>query len=87
MSNSFDSGVARYIIGKATLTIAFPVDYRGNARICCEVCPFYSMTSKRCHITGKPTEFPSKYVGSHCPFEIEYENTMGENAQEMENDL
>lgn len=85
MSNSFDSGVARYIIGVATVTNGFPVDFKGNARICCEQCFYYRDASRRCCLNGQISEFPAKFVGSKCPLEIPYEN-MGEDAQEMENE-
>ena len=37
---NFDSGVASYVIGQATVRVAFPGDYKGNAEIDCKHCKF-----------------------------------------------
>ena len=67
----FDSGVASYITGKATVIASFPVDFKGNADICCQQCFFYRVASRRCSLTGAVSEYPTKYVGSNCPLEME----------------
>ncbi len=67
---SFDSGVKSYIIGRATVEVGFPVDFRGNADVTCTQCFFFRESSKRCALTGQISEYPTKYVGSHCPLEI-----------------
>lgn len=66
-----DSGVSGYIVEHATVTVQFPIDFRGNATICCDACDFYSRSSKRCKLTGKLSEYPERYVGSQCPLEYE----------------
>ena len=68
---SFDSGVASYIHGKATVDVYFPVDSRGSADISCQQCFFFREASRRCGLTGQISEYPNKYVGSHCPLEME----------------
>lgn len=65
----FESGVSRYIVGEATVRVFFPVDSRGNAKIACEVCRFYSTSSRRCNLTGEVPEYPMLHVGSACPLE------------------
>ena len=69
MSKSFDSGVASYIHGVATIHVYFPVDSKGNADISCSQCEYFREASKRCGITGSVTAYPNKYVGAGCPFE------------------
>lgn len=68
---SFDSGVASYVHGNATVDVYFPVDGRGNADISCQQCFFFREASRRCGLTGQISEYPTKYVGSHCPLEME----------------
>ncbi len=67
----FDSGVKDYIKGTATVSVCFPVDFKGNANVCCEQCFFYRDASRRCSLTGAVSEYPAKYVGSNCPLEME----------------
>lgn len=71
---NLDSGVARYIHAKATIEVHFPVDYKGNADVCCQQCFMFREASRRCGITGQISEYPTKYVGSCCPLEIEGED-------------
>lgn len=68
---SFESGVTAYVHGKATVDVYFPVDSRGNADISCQQCFFFREASRRCGLTGQISEYPNKYVGSHCPLEME----------------
>ena len=44
----FEHGVARYVRGKAVVTVAFPVDFKGNEEIACKHCPFYIRATQRC---------------------------------------
>lgn len=67
---NFDSGVKRYIKATATVTVSFPVDFKDNADITCYQCKFFSRTSGICQLTKEISEFPQKYVGSHCPLDI-----------------
>lgn len=70
---TFDSGVSRYITGTATVVARFPVDYRGNADICCDQCRFYR--SRRCGLTDEVSNYPTRYRGDNCPLELEEEST------------
>jgi len=66
---NFDSGVASYVIGRATVTVGFPVDYKGNAEIACKHCPFYIKATQRCALNQEIINYPERYVGTHCPLE------------------
>ena len=70
----FESGVFSYIVGKAVIKNSFPVDSKGNADISCSQRQYYREASRRCGITGMVSEYPNKYVGSHCPLEMEDED-------------
>ena len=69
----FDSGVSRYIEGKAIVVNYFPVDYKGNAQISCSVCRFFRRSSSSCALNDSICEYPNNYVGSNCPLEREEE--------------
>ena len=69
----FDDGVSGYIIGKAIVTNAFPVDWRGNADICCDQCYYFRRTYKTCGLNGEVCQYPNKYVGASCPLQTEEE--------------
>lgn len=66
---NFDSGVSSYIKAQATVTVFFPVDYRGNADISCYQCDFFNRSSGLCQLTKAVSEYPTKYVGSSCPLQ------------------
>lgn len=68
--SSFESGVKRYITGYAVVEVNFPVDWRDNPDISCNQCKFFSRNTGKCHLTYEVSEYPTKYVGSHCPLEI-----------------
>lgn len=63
----FDSGVSSYIKAQATVTVFFPVDYRGNADISCQQCQFFSRNTGICQLTKDIVAYPNRYVGSSCP--------------------
>ena len=67
---NFDSGVKRYITGTAYVSASFPVDWRDNPDISCRQCKFFSRSTGRCNLTQEVSEYPDKYVGSHCPLII-----------------
>ena len=67
---NFDSGVKRYIFAEATVTVGFPVDFKDNADINCYQCNFFSRNNGICQLTKEVSEYPQKYVGSHCPLDI-----------------
>lgn len=66
---NFENGVARYVIGQATVTVGFPVDFRGNEEIACKHCKFFVRATTRCALNQEMVNYPEKYVGVHCPLE------------------
>ena len=68
---NFENGVKQYIKASATVEVAFPVDFKGNADISCYQCKFFSRNGGICYLTKEISEYPSKYVGSHCPLKAE----------------
>lgn len=68
--SKYDSGVKSYIHAKATVHVSFPVDFRDNADVCCELCPYYRRNYRNCGLNGEICEYPSKYIGSHCPLDF-----------------
>ena len=64
---SFDSGVAYYIEAPATVQVYFPVDSKGNAEICCRMCPYLSADSRICRLNGSIVEYPKTNIGGKCP--------------------
>ena len=63
----FDSGVSAYIHAQATVDVYFPVDWRGNADICCDQCVYFRRNYKTCGLNGEVCQYPSNYVGASCP--------------------
>lgn len=75
----FECGVSRYVTASATVTVHFPVDFKGNEYICCDACQFYRQTSRRCGLTNEPILWAGRYVGSSCPLERkEYNETISD---------
>lgn len=64
---NFESGIASYVKGYATVEVFFPVDAKGNAEICCKHCPFLSSNDRMCQLNKKPVAFPHRFVGDWCP--------------------
>lgn len=72
---NFESGVKRYIKGRVTLEVGFPVDWRDNPEIACKHCRFFVRATNRCGLTQDVVNYPDKYVGETCPLElVEEEN-------------
>lgn len=67
---NFDNGVASYIHASTVVDVFFPVDRRGNADISCEQCYYYRRQSRSCALNGEICEYPTRYVGSHCPLRL-----------------
>ena len=67
---NFDSGVKKYITGYAVVEVSFPVDWRDNPDISCYQCKLFSRSSGQCQLTKEVSEYPQRYVGSHCPLII-----------------
>lgn len=68
---NFESGVASYITGVATVRVSFPVDFKGNADISCRQCQFFRISARSCGLNGEICEYPDKYVGGQCPLNME----------------
>ena len=66
---SFESGVMKYIKGRAVVETRFPVDWRGNAEIACKHCNFFVRATQRCGLTQTIVNFPERYVGEDCPLQ------------------
>lgn len=75
---NFTSGVQSYIMTSATVEVGFPVDFHGNADICCHQCKFYRRNYRNCGLNGEICEYPEKYVGSHCPLKQKEETPCAE---------
>lgn len=67
---NFESGVASYITGYATVEVHFPVDKRGNLDVSCNQCPYFGRSSKTCQLNKQVVNYPDKYIGASCPLEF-----------------
>lgn len=67
---SLESGVKRYIMTQATVTVGFPVSWRDSTEIACKHCRFFERAKQRCWLTQDVVNFPDQYVGASCPLEI-----------------
>ena len=67
---NLDDGVKSYIMTQAVITVGFPVSFSGVAEISCYHCKYFTHSSGVCQLTKEVSEYPQKYVGSHCPLEI-----------------
>lgn len=67
---NFESGVAGYITGVATVRVHFPVDFKGRAAINCKQCPYLSSNERVCQLNKMPVAFPSQFVGDNCMLEM-----------------
>lgn len=66
----FSSGVKRYIKGQTTVTVFFPVNDKDVEDVSCYQCDFFSRATGKCHLTGKVSEYPTRYRGGSCPLTI-----------------
>ena len=69
----FSSGVKAYITGECVVKINFPVDWKDNADVCCYQCKMFSRNTGMCQLTKEISEYPTKYIGSHCPLNFDGE--------------
>lgn len=76
----FESGVKSYIKARYVVEIGFPVDLKGNAKVCCDMCRMYRSSTMRCMLNDEVCEYPRQYIGSHCPLIFD------ENTDENQND-
>lgn len=68
---NIDRGVKRFITGRATITVKFPVDWSDRELVRCTACPYLSSNSRICKLTGEPVYFPERTIGYDCPLEFE----------------
>lgn len=80
---NFDSGVAGYVKAQTTVSVSFPIDYRGNAEIACIHCPYLSSNERMCQLNKEPVYYPRKYVGDFCPL-IKIDDNMEETNNETD---
>lgn len=69
----FSSGVKSYITGKCTVEVNFPVDFKDLPDVSCYQCRFFSRHTGMCQLTKEISEYPTKYIGSHCPLSFDGE--------------
>lgn len=67
----FESGVKSYVKGTCIVEVSFPIDWRDNAEVNCYQCKFFSRNNGICQLTKEISEFPTKYIGSHCPLKFD----------------
>jgi hypothetical protein len=70
---NFDNGVKGYISAKCDVKVFFPVSWEGKMDVCCYQCKMFSRSTGLCQITKEISEYPHKYIGSHCPLEFDDE--------------
>ena len=81
---NFDSGIASFVLAEATVKVLFPVDWKGNADICCDQCYYYRRNYKTCGLNGEVCSYPTKYVGAACPLRPAEEEENNNNTTEGE---
>ena len=67
----FSSGVKDYVIGTAKVQVFFPVDFKGNADVCCRQCRFYRISSRKCGLNEELIPCPEEYIGPSCPLDFD----------------
>ena len=67
----FSSGVKDYVIATAKVQTFFPVDFKGNADVCCRQCRFYRISSRKCGLNEELIPYPEKYIGPNCPLDFD----------------
>ena len=73
----FETGIMRYIVGRAVVENFFPVDYKDRPDISCTQCRFYRRSSGTCALNSAVCQYPEKYVGMDCPLHIVKEENNG----------
>ena len=73
----FETGIKRYIVGRAIVENYFPVDYKDRQDISCTQCRFYRRSSGTCALNSAVCQYPEKYVGMDCPLHIVEEDHNG----------
>ena len=65
----FEDGIKGYVDGQTTVTVHFPIDWRGQVHIACVHCPYLSSNQRMCQLNKAVVDFPDRYVGRECPLE------------------
>lgn len=79
---NFDSGVAKYVTGRCTVEVNFPVDFNGKEDVSCKMCQFFRRTCSTCGLNGMVCAFPDKFVGDYCPLEKVEEESISDGEEE-----
>lgn len=74
----FETGIKRYVIGRAVVENYFPVDYKDRPDISCTQCRFFRRSSSTCALNGAVCQYPDKYVGMDCPLQFVEEDENNE---------
>lgn len=78
----FSDGIREYVHTAAVVYVSFPVNWKGEADICCDQCYYYRRNYKTCGLNGEVCQYPNKYVGGACPLKPaeEINNNMEDNT-------
>lgn len=68
--SSLDNGVKAFLMTQTVITVGFPIGFSGQVEQNCFHCKFFTHSSGVCQLTKEVSEFPQRYVGSHCPLEL-----------------
>ena len=68
--NKFEDGVKGYITGTYAIKISFPINWNDVPDVCCYQCKMFSRSTGICQLTKEVSEYPTKYISSHCPLEF-----------------
>ena len=74
----FETGIKRYVIGRAVVENYFPVDFKDRPDISCTQCRFFRRSSSTCALNGAVCQYPDKYVGMDCPLQFVEEDENNE---------
>lgn len=67
----FSSGVKSFIVGKCTITVNFPINWKDSADVSCIQCPYLSSNERVCQLNKQVVQYPKQYIGYDCPLEFE----------------
>ena len=81
----FEDGIKSYIYTEAVVTVAFPVNWRGEPDICCDQCYYFRRSYKTCGLNGEVCQYPNKYVGGSCPLYPVPEETNNNDMEDNKN--
>lgn len=64
---NFDDGVKSYIVGTCSISVHFPVNWKGEADVKCSQCAYFNWVRNSCELTKNVCEYPHKHIASTCP--------------------